>query len=246
VPLTKAADVRTESMRVLRSNLLVALAELDHPVVLVTSANEGEGKTATCAGLAHSFAMAGRKVVLVDLDLRNPELHERLGARNQVGVVDVVVDRCPLAEAIQFVEVGRQGSDGQGFYFLAAGHSVGNPTELLGTPVMARLLASIASQADLVLVDSAPVLPVADTLVTARMAAGSLMVVEAGRTSERDVRAACDALRRSGARLLGVTLNKLDAREVRLGYGDAGGAMAHLDSSGNSVPWARDWADPAG
>jgi capsular exopolysaccharide synthesis family protein len=245
VRTSRAAEARTEALRVLRSNLLVAVADLDHPVVVVTSANPGEGKTATCAGLAASLAAAGRKVVAVDLDLRHPELHLRLGANNEVGVVDVVADRCPLAEAIQLVEVGPdQGAGGHGFYFLAAGHSIANPTELLGVPTMGRLLGSMASQADLVLVDTAPVLPVADTLVVARMAAGALLVVEAGRTSDADVRAAGDALARNDVRVLGVALNKLDAREVRLGYGDAGATVAGLDGADRTgAPWARDWAE---
>ena len=238
----RAAETRTESLRVLRSNLLVAVADLDHPVVVVTSANPGEGKTSTCAGLAASLAVAGTRVVAVDLDLRHPELHRRLGAGNELGAVDVVAGRCPLADAIQFVDV----AEGQGFYFLAAGPTVANPTELLGVPTMVRLLGSIAAQADLVLVDSAPVLPVADTLVVGRMAAGALLVVEAGRTSEADVAAAREALARNDVRVLGVALNKLDAREVRLGYGETGGPVADLDGAGRtSAPWARDWSEPS-
>jgi len=245
-----AEAARTEALRLLRSSLLVALSDLDHPVVVVTSANPAEGKTVICAGLAHSFASAGYKVVLVDLDLRHPELHQRLGAPNQVGVVDVVARGRPLADAIQLFELtpGEE-SAGQGFYFLPAGQSIANSTELLGTPTMARLLANLASQADLVLVDSAPVLPVADTLVVGRMVAGALLVVEAGRTPEADVRAAHEALARSAVRVLGVALNKLDARELRLGYGDGGDVVADLNGAGagrTNAPWATGWAEALG
>lgn len=240
----RATDVRTEALRVLRSNLLVAVDGLDHPVVVVTSAQAGEGKTATAAGLAESLAAAGSRVVLVDLDLRHPELHERIGATNDNGVADVVAGRCRLAEAVQAV-AGADGTGSPGFWFLAAGPAVANPTEVLGSPAMRRALANLAASADIVIADAAPVLPVADTLVVARMAAGALLVVEAGRTSETDVTAARDALVRSDVRILGVALNKLDAREVRLGYGEGGGA--HLDGgAGAGPPWDPRWDEADG
>lgn len=241
-----AAEARTEALRVLRSNLLVAVAGIDHPVVAVTSANQGEGKTTTCAGLARSLASAGCRVVLVDLDLRQPELHQRLGASDRMGVADVLAEHSPLDQAMQRVEPPPdEPIGGQDLYLLAAGASPSNATELLAAPGLSRLLATVASQADIVLVDTAPVLPVADTLVVARLVTGVLLVVEAGRTSEDDVRAARDVLSRSGAPILGVALNKLDAREVRLGYGPGGGAVAALDGGGRSGPrWAPGWAFP--
>lgn len=233
----RSAAAGTEALRGLRSNLLVAVAELDHPVVMVTSARPAEGKTAICAGLARSLAAAGTRVVLVDLDLRRPDLHERLGATDRVGVVEVIGGQHGLAEAIQFVEPG--------FYFLAAGRTAANAPELLGTPAMAELLESTAAQADIVLVDTAPVLPVADTLVVARLATGAVLVVEAGRTSETDVQSALDALARSGVQLLGVALNKLDAREVRLGYGSGAWAEANHDAGPMGARWVAGWAQPA-
>lgn len=241
----RATEVRTEAIRVLRSNLLVAVEDVEHPVVVVTSAKPGEGKTTTCDSLARSLADSGKRVVVVDLDLRQPDLHQRLGTANEVGAVDVLTSHLQLAEVLHFVAPT---TGGRGFYFLAAGPRVTNPTELLGTAAAARLLTCLAAEADIVLVDSPPVLPVADTLVVARRAAGVLLVVEAGRTSLTDVRAACDALERNGVRVLGVALNKLDAREVGLGYGDRAGAVpARLcGADGDAGPWAAAWSDPEG
>jgi len=233
-------------MRVLRSNVLVAVEGAEHPVVVVTSARRGEGKTATCAGLARSLASAGRRVVLLDLDLRQPALHHRLGISNEVGAVDVLASSRPLGEALRFVAPV---AGGRGFYVLPAGQAVSNPTELLATPTAAGLLESVAARADVVIVDTPPVLLVADTLVVARRATGALLVVEAGRTPETEVRSACEALERNEVRVLGIALNKLDAREVRLGYGgDDGAAPAPLaDTDGtDGGPWAGGWAEPAG
>jgi receptor protein-tyrosine kinase len=191
----------------------VAIADLPNPVVVVTSAYEREGKTSTCVNLAQSLASAGPRVVLVDLDLRNPQSHRLLGAENTAGVSDVLLDRCPLDECLQYVQLPVADSGrAAGMYFLGAGQHVGNPTELLSTPRLGRLLEVLADQADIVLLDAPPVLPVADTLVIGRLATGAVLVVEARRTPAPAAQRAKDALTRNQTRLLGVVLNKFRAR----------------------------------
>jgi receptor protein-tyrosine kinase len=202
-----------EAFRVLRSNLVVAIADLPNPVVVVTSANEGEGKTSACVNLAQSLAAAGPRVVLVDLDLRNPQSHRLLGTNNTVGVSDVLLDRRPLDECLRYVQLPvADSSRVAGMYFLSAGPHVGNPTELLSTPRTGRLLEVLSAQADIVLLDAPPVLPVADTLVIGRLATGAVLVVEARHTPAPAVQRAKDALTRNQTRLLGVVLNKFRAK----------------------------------
>lgn len=210
-----ALALRDEAFRILRSNVLVALSDLANPVVVVTSTQSGEGKTSTCAILARSLAESGKRVVLVDVDLRKPEAHQLLQAHNEVGLVDVLTRRVELGDCLQFVPVG----DGRGLYFLAAGSRAENPTELLGTRQTAELLNLLALQADVVLLDTPPVLPVADTLVIGRLAAGAILVVEAGRTPVPSVLQTKAALTRNQTRLLGVVLNRCDVRDSILGYG---------------------------
>ncbi len=94
---------RDEAFRVLRSNLLVAIDDLANPIVVVTSAQAGEGKTSTSVMLARSLALAGPRVVLVDLDLRRPDAHRLLGADNVPGVADVLHDRREIEECLQFL-----------------------------------------------------------------------------------------------------------------------------------------------
>jgi capsular exopolysaccharide synthesis family protein len=227
-----SSNETSEAFRVLRSNLLVGLGDLERPTVLVTSANEGEGKTSTCAALARSFAMAGKRTVVLDLDLRHPDIHHRLGGHNEVGVTDVLLRRRSLEDCLQLIEVGA-GPRGapRSLYLLATGPRVDDPTELLGAARTGRLLDEISSQADIVLVDTPPILPVADTLVIGRFAAGALLVVEARRTPIPSVQRAKDALIRNQTRLLGMVVNKLSPSDgygygYGYGYGDRDGSDA--------------------
>ena len=234
-PRRPEAIVETdEAFRVLRSNLTVALNDLERPIVIITSANPGEGKTSTCVNLAGAMALAGQRTILVDVDLRHPDAHRQLGAHNEFGVSDVLLDRRPLDDCLQFVQIGVGPSrTPRGLYFLATGDSVASPAELLASSRMARMLDALALQADIVLLDTPPVLPVADTLVIGRMAAGAVLVVEARRTPIEAVRRAKDALTRNQTRLLGVVVNKLEGRDAvarygygPYGYGEGGGATA--------------------
>lgn len=211
-----------EAFRVLRSNVVVAIEELDNPVILVTSPHAGEGKTTTCAGLATSLASAGVRVVAADLDLRSPDLHRRLGGHDEVGVSDVLCDRKPLSECLQWIPVRGGASDADGLYLLATGATVSNPTELLSTARTQRMLRSLAEQADVVLLDTPPVLPVADTLVVGRCAAGAILVVAAESTDVTAANRAKDALARNQTRLLGLVVNRVADEEVPAAYGMGG------------------------
>jgi polysaccharide biosynthesis transport protein len=211
-------QARDEAYRILRTSVLLCLADLERPTVLITSARAGEGKTATTFRLAASFAESGRRVVVVDLDLRKPGIHTHLGTPNSRGVSDVLLDRRPLSDCLQFAEIPGTES-GLGLYALTSGPSVPNPTELLDTRRTNRLLDNLAEQADIVLVDAPPVLPVADTLVIGKVVGGAILVIEAGRTPIGEVEQAKDALIRAQTRLLGVVVNRADARAVDYGYG---------------------------
>jgi len=220
IPAQGLTEGSAEAYRILRSNLTVALSELERPTVLVTSSYAGEGKTATTANLGRSLAMAGRRVVLVDLDLRHPNLHQWFGAHNEFGASDVLLGRMEAERCLQYVEVGPGATDvARGLYLLPTGGAVQNPAELLGANRTATLLRSLADQADVVLIDTPPVLLVADTLVIGRMVAGAVLVVESRRTPTPAVQQAKDALTRNQTRILGVVLNKFQPRDASDGYG---------------------------
>lgn len=219
---------RDEAFRVLRSNLLVAIDDLANPIVLITSATQGEGKTSTCVALARSLALAGLRVVLVDLDLRHPDAYRHLGADNTPGCVEVLLDQRSVEECLQYLPPPKDTPAANGLYFLPAGAGATDPSELLGSSRTARLLEALASQADIVLIDTPPVLPVADTLVIGRLAAGAVLVVEARATPVPLVNRMKSALTRNQTRILGVVLNRLRASDDdaghEFGYGEQSSA----------------------
>jgi capsular exopolysaccharide synthesis family protein len=218
-----------EAFRVLRSNLLVTLPQLDDPIVVITSARSQEGKTTTCVSLAQSLAAAGSRVALVDLDLRSPTAHDLIGARRQGGVSDVLLDRRPLDDCLQYVEFGVTASARPaGMCFLSAGNPVDSPAELLSTPRVGKLLERLAAATNIVLVDAPPVLAVADTLVIGRLASGAVLVVEANRTPVPAIKQAKDALTRNQTRLLGVVLNKFKFTVPPETYGSGAGDFGGL------------------
>jgi capsular exopolysaccharide synthesis family protein len=207
-----------ESFRMIRSNLEVALSEVEHPSIIVTSSKANEGKTIVCIDLALSFAEAGYRVILVDLDLRRPCAHSLLRTHNELGVSDVLLGTRPLQDCLQTVQLGADARAARTIYFLPAGPEVHNPTELLGTRRTTQMLEGLSQQADLVLIDTAPVLPVADTLVIARAVSGALLVVESRATAMAAVKQSKDLLIRNQTRMLGIVMNKFKARDAS-GYG---------------------------
>lgn len=217
----------------LRSNVSVALGEMERPIVMVTSSHANEGKTVVCTKLALSFAEAGKRVVLVDLDLRHPIANRLLQTHNEFGMSDVLLGRKPLRDCIQQLDVrGPEGDDRGSLYFIGTGPEVQNPTELLGSGRTARALEGLAQQSDLVLVDTPPVLPIADTLVVGRVASGAILVVESSRTAFQAVQQSKDLLIRNQTRLLGVVLNKFQPRDIDYSYGYYGYGYDRPSASG--------------
>lgn len=214
-----------EAFRVLRANLTVALADIPKPSVVVTSANSGEGKTTACCQLGLAFAAAGQRVVIVDLNLRHAGAHRVLGGHNEFGAAEVLLGHHSLQESLQYLEpVISPDAESAGLYFLAAGGWVDNPADVLAGGRTARLLETLSGQADIVLLDTPAVLPVADTLVIGRIASGAVLVTEVGRTAMDAVEKAKDLLVRNQTRLLGVVINKFGTRAV--GQGSIGSAVA--------------------
>lgn len=214
---------RAESFRTLRTNLQFLDAGRRERAFVVTSAVPGEGKSTTTANLAIALSQAGAKVLLVGADLRKPKMANYMAIEGGVGLTDVLIGRVELADAVQ--QWGRTE-----LYMLPAGMIPPNPSELLGSALMADLIAKIHKQYDVVLYDAPPLLPVTDAAVLSRLVGGALLVVAAGRTHGPQVENAIATLENVGAPLSGVILTMLPTKGPdAYGYGRYGYAYKETE-----------------
>ncbi len=203
VTVADGSSVITEAYRMLRVNL--DFATIDRPLrtLAITSSLPGEGKSTTTANLAVIFARSGRRVILVDADLRRPTLHTFFRRSNERGLTSALLQQAADPVESYLVETGVQN-----LLLLPSGPLPPNPAELLGSHRMAELVAALKGHADLVIFDSPPVLAVADTLVLTQVCDALLLVVLAGSTRTEALRKSHAALQQAGARLLGAVLNR--------------------------------------
>ena len=201
-------SVIAEGYRVARTNLQFSTMGLrkSGAVLLVTSAQPLEGKTTSLSNLGVSLAQAGKRVLLVDTDLRRPALHRHFNLSKETGLTSLLLEsQADVGRVIQKTKV-------EGLSVLPSGRVPANPADVLGFPEMAQLLDQLRSMADYVLLDSPPVLSVADASILAQQVDGVVMVVESGRTRTDMVRRAVSMLEGVKARVLGVLLNKISVR----------------------------------
>jgi non-specific protein-tyrosine kinase len=213
--LTTISEPRSpisEAYRALRTNL--DFAGLDQALVtlLVTSAGVGEGKTTTLANLAVVSAQAGRRVILVDADLRRPSLHRTFGLGNETGLTTAMMDEAVLASPpLQQTEI-------EGLSVLTSGPLPPNPADLMGSRRMEEVIAALKGQADQVLFDTPPVVAVTDAAVLATKVDGVLLVISAGKTRREYARAAVQRLEQINARLVGTVLTNTQMGAGFKGY----------------------------
>ena len=202
---------RTEAFRLLRTNLQFLDLEQQPRSLVITSAVPGEGKTVTSANLAVALAQAGRKVLLVDGDLRRPRVAGLLDLDGAVGLTSVLVGSAQLEDAIQVHQES-------GLHFLASGPKPPNPTEILQSRVTHDLLKRLRDDFDMVIVDAPPLLPVADAAVIATATDGAIVVTRHGKTSRDQLRQAVGRLDNVGARVFGVVINMIPRRAAHSYY----------------------------
>ncbi|WP_336641747.1 polysaccharide biosynthesis tyrosine autokinase [Microbacterium sp. USHLN272] len=221
-PLIVQADPlnpRSEAFRALRTNLQFLEMNGGHTFV-ITSSIPSEGKSTTTLNLALALADSGKRVALIDTDLRKPKVAQYLGIEGGTGLTDVLIGRARVADVL--LPWGARS-----LYVLPAGKIPPNPSELLGSPRMQKLLDALAKEFDVVLCDAPPLLPVTDAAVLSRATSGAIMAVAVGKTTTHQLEGALDALETVGSKVAGVVLTMVptkgaDAYSYGYGYGYGG------------------------
>lgn len=194
-----------EAYRLLRTNLTYSMPPEGGRLLVMSSANPGEGKTTTCANLAGALAVAGARVLTIDADLRRPTLHLHFGLQRARGLTDVIVGKLELEAALQPTRWA-------GLSAITCGYLPPNPAELLASTRLRDLLHGLRSRFDWVLVDTPPVLAMADTSILAPFVDGIILVVGAEVSTRPAVQRSIDQLRGVGGVVLGAVLNRVDLK----------------------------------
>jgi Mrp family chromosome partitioning ATPase len=251
-----------EAFRMLRTNLELANLDVRARVILVTSSVPREGKTTTAANLALALAARGRRVILCDLDSRNPQLASLFGLKEAPGIVDVTLRRVGLDEALISVPIpsavgfeslqklpspfdtpsnGDEPADAQGrIDVLAFGKLVPDPGEFVGTQAVADLLAELRERADLVIVDAAPLLHVADALTLSTRVDAILVVARISVVRRPMLEELRRVLDRVGTPTLGFVAIGCPESTSHYGYGP------HLFGPPRSSAAGAAWTRPTG
>ena len=198
----------SEAYSSIRATLDYATRTGEQQVIQFTSSSDSEGKTTTCVAVARKYASVGKRVLLLDMDLRRPAIHRHFaGARPKVGVVDVIFGRVPLADAL--IPGGTEGLD-----VLPVGEVPGNPVETLSSGLVAEFLERLRSEYDVIVVDASPVMGIADSPLLSRFVDGVIFVVEANGVHSRAARSAIRRLQDMKAHILGGIVTKYRALEA--------------------------------
>ena len=206
VSVEEPKSAAAEAYRTLRTSIQFKAAQQGLKTLLVTSPAAGEGKSTTATNLAATLAQAGKRVVLVSADLRKPSIHRFFRIYNTVGLVDVLAGEATLRQAMKEVAKVR---------LLLSGPIIANPSEVLQSEQMGEVLDQLKEIADFVIIDSAPVLVVADALALAPRVDGVLLVADAQATTRGAVTGARNQLEQVGAVLIGAVLNNFDPSKAK-------------------------------
>ncbi|MGE6630131.1 CpsD/CapB family tyrosine-protein kinase [Bacillus sp. NPDC077027] len=202
-------SVIAEQFRTIRTNIEFTSIQTRVKSILVTSSLPKEGKSFTAANLAAVFAQQKKRVLLMDADLRKPTVHQYFELENHNGLTNVLLNNCRLEDAILQTPV-------EHLELLPSGAIPPNPAELLSSLVMKQLFYEVEQLYDMVIVDSAPLLPVADSQILANRTDGSILVVLSGKTKVDAVKKSKEVLEGTTGKLLGAMLNGKKQKKSKL------------------------------
>ena len=192
-------SVAAEAYRVLRTNIQYSSFDKEIKKILVTSSEPGEGKSTTSGNLALAYSQDEKKTLIIDCDLRKPSLHKKFRISNNVGLSDVVLDNSKISKSIvKYTD---------NLHILPSGKVPPNPSEMLGSKSMERLLDELSEIYDAIILDTPPVHAVTDAQILSTKVDGTILVIRAEKTKREAVIDGKKALEKVGANIIGTVLN---------------------------------------
>lgn len=195
----------SESYRMLRTNIEFSAIDQSMQIIMVTSSKPSEGKSTTSANIAVAFAQSNKKVLLIDADMRKPVQHRLFGKSNRIGLTTALFQQKELGDVVQMTNTDN-------LWFMSAGPTPPNPSELLSSNRMAALLEAAKRSYDVIIVDTPPILFVTDAQIVAAQSDGVVLVVDSGKVKKEIAAKAKASLDHVKAKVIGVVLNNV-ARE---------------------------------
>jgi len=211
ITLEQSKSPISEAFRTLRTNVQFTSVDSETKKIMITSAGPREGKSSTAANLAVSIAQAGKSVLVIDADMRNPTQHKLFGLSNAVGLSVSLVQDQGYQAYIEETAV-------PGVSVLTGGPIPPNPAELVGSKRMKRLIEEVSTQYDIVLIDTPPIIAVTDAAILAQEVDGVILVLAAGEVNKDFAQRAKEQLEKVGAKILGAVLNKVDMKTSEYYY----------------------------
>lgn len=195
-------SIAAESYRTLRTNIQYSSFDKEYRAIVVTSSDPGEGKSTTSGNLALCLAQGDKKVILVDCDLRKPSIHKKFKISNIVGLSDVIVGKEALENAVHRYN--------KNMTVLTLGKIPTNPSEMLSSKTMLKLIEHLKKEYDYVILDTPPVQAVTDSQILSTKVDGTILVVRADRTKKDGVHNSINLLKKVNANIIGTVLNGVD------------------------------------
>lgn len=203
-------SITAESYRSLRTNIQYSSIDKQVKTLVVTSSNAGEGKSTVAGNLAYTFFQNGKRVLIIDCDLRKPSLHRKFNVSNEEGLTDVLVGTSKLNNVMKKIDAN--------LYLLTTGTLPPNPAEIIGSNTMENFLEQCKINFDYIILDTPPILPVTDSKLLAIKADATVVVVRSEISKSKHVSQAFKELEKVNANIIGTILNDVEMYSEKLYY----------------------------
>lgn len=197
----------SEQYRMLRTNIQFSSIDEQIQVIMVASAQTGEGRTTTVSNLAVTYAQENKKVLLIDMNLRKPDLHSMFQLSNSMGLTNILVNQYDWNEVVQETDIPH-------LYIITSGPQPPNPSDMLGSQKMKSLLMEWKEYYDVILIDVPPLLAFTEGYIVSSMCDGVILVVSTGKTKKESIKKAKASLDMVKARVLGAVLNHANSANL--------------------------------